>query len=249
MNKLFLLLILIISGCASDYRFIPMPQVENIDEVIGVIDSNLDDYGLINCGVNTYYRTGYYLVALEKHNKLDADRVQGFCDALELSKFNGGFKRYPDYDETKEDALCTRDDYKLIWLALFYGKKYHQCATDLLTYASENSKLAKDVWLGFASYYKRIFKNGNSAPLADIDTFIRAKITCSKPINETSDKLLFAPELIIARDVTPTYYSNKSDSFCHDKVDFNYALDVYYGENSPDCPYCGDFKQLLKGLL
>ena len=247
MKYLLLLIPLLFLSCAkSKYVFVPTMKVD-ISREVAVIDSYLDNYGMLPSGVNGFYRFGYYIVALEKHGLLDTPRVERFCDALEHSKVPHGFKRFPEYPEDLKDTLMTRDDYQAVWLALFYAKKYSTCAVYLSDYAYVNRALSNDVWLLFNDYTERTLRNFSPAILSDGETYLRARAICGNP-QGTSDKLQFALELIAARE-SPSYYSKASDEYCHSQLDFNQVLDGYYGENRPDCPYCTEFKTVLKGLL
>jgi hypothetical protein len=161
-------------------------------------------------------------------------------------KVPNGFYRRPDLD-----YHMHRDDYILTALALHYGKEYHECANEYLDHVCEHRSLGgKGIWSPHhTSYFDRICEpEFNPAKAEDFTMYASAFSTpftegvCETPPNNTSDKLLMSAMFIINREIKPSYYSDLTDYECHQMVDYNDALDVYYGTDHP-------LGNLLKGLL
>lgn len=192
------------------------------------------------------YRYGYFIYALYIHNILEKEDVQNFCSSIDflIDQKRQGFHSLPYWDPLPGDhgRFMTRDDYQGMLLGLYFAKRFmpHSDASKHIKLLNQWFDTPKglnlkegEIW---GPWHEICFERADGqihnyyATWDMLDYTGGAKVTCSRKGNE-SNKLLRMTCIIIARYETPTYWSEASDEFCHDSVNFNNILDIYYGND------------------
>jgi len=200
-----------------------------------------DKYGLFEQGENAFYRQGWFIVALHKHGILTNTDVDNFVIALQ-SATGRCIKRRPDIDR-----CISKDDAVLIALALWYGQRYSGRATIYLKhwFFKDKRYMRLDQNMIYAPHYHDFFDRikyiKKKAFLRDYALRATAQFTCTKPANDTSDKILLSAMLMISQEWNKSYLSKEAYNFCHNRVNYDHALEVYFRGH--------ELQYLLKGLL
>jgi hypothetical protein len=200
-----------------------------------------DKYGLFEKGENAFYRQGWFIVALHKHGILNHNDVTNFVISLRSATTDRCILRRPDLD-----YCISKDDSVMIGLALFYGRKYSGRAAHYMQHFFFGKNLYKKLdnmilTPHYVDFFNRVKGKPDTAFLRDASLRATAQITCKKPPHETSDKLLLSAMLMLARDYAPSFFSKEADKFCHKRVNYDRALQIYYPNH--------ELQFLLKGLL
>ncbi len=244
-----LLFLLFIVGCSNSlYR--PMPELSRAEalEMKNILRQNFDSYGLFEPGENAYYQQGQYIMALFYHKILTAEDVGQFCDSVELviDRDRKCFYSRPEAGS----RVMSPDDYFGLMAGLYFGQKINSCTKQYIDVLyswkkSHKLKLASGmIWKPYHDIIFERFHGENSRHFYFWDFFnnLNAENICNKPEKDTSDKLLLMTYTSFMRHEHPTSWLKKWDSYCHRKVDFNRALEIYYGKNYP-------LGKLLRGIL
>jgi hypothetical protein len=247
MNYLIILL-LFAFGCSNSNElpkgWEPISQ-EDARQIRTLIRAEIERTGLFpEEGENLFYRWGYYIYGLTRHNLLETEDIETLCEAVKQSKGNYGIYRRPEIKR-----YCSKDDYTLLLLALYYGNPYHPCASELFNWTLEHRRLDQNaVWLPhYTFFFARLAKTYKPGMFSDWDLYLASKLACDKPETETSDKLLLFPLQRIALDIFPTNMASLAWKYCHNRVDYNYTIDYYYCRGNHGCNHY--MVKLLWGLM
>lgn len=237
---IFILCFFILSCGKIGKQPIPIePEKTDSQYKLELIDSGL----FLDVGQNYMYRYGYYIYALERKGLLLESDAIDFCNSanhLILPDGQSGLIRHPDAKTLWPDSfLMTRDDYFGALIGAYEIHKHFNYCDSFLKYLYDNMhngkslSLTNDIW---SPWHQRCFDRaygdcGNNA-LIDFGYYVAGAIpVCDKPEKDTSDKLLDQICIRIASEFCPTIWTEKADEYCHKKVDFNNALNIYYKDD------------------
>ena len=244
MKKIILIIIsCFFFSCARDIKTLHINNIEDVINAKQELIKSFDQYGLMGTGVNDFYRHGYFIYALKRHNILERSDAENFLNALLLVKRSDGFYRRPDIND-----YMTRDDYLLTAFALFLLEDEYPIAKELLEFLYEHRHLEKDLW-GFHhnDFFNRLLGKEVRGKLKDSLLYISALTICRTPRENTSDKLLLDIMLIAGLYIDSSNNARAAYNYCHSRVDYDYTVEYYYCGGNMGCNH--PMVILLKGIL
>lgn len=221
---------------------IPSPTIPK-EEALILKDQLRSDFTYANCenkvGVNCFYRYGFYIYGLHKHNILTSEDVQDYCNLARYTvvEEENGMHSLPNWIEVTNNGdhgrFMSRDDYFGLLLGMYYGHNYNKCTeyfTDIMVKWWNDKKIKIGDGSIWSPQHEAPIKRANRS---NMNYFIMDMIdyfsTCNS--DSTSSNLLAMTRLLVAKDFEPSYYTEKLYTKCKDKYSYNELLNIYYGDN------------------
>ena len=150
MKYILLAFLGLLSACSPQvYVSTPLITKERAVEIKKEILDQRDKYGLTEKGENAFYRYGFFVLALQKHDILLPQDAMEYCSALDLVKNEHGYNSRPE----EGSRYMSTDDYTATIMGLYFTLKVDNCARrhleHLYVVKQENKlRVGAGVWNG-----------------------------------------------------------------------------------------------------
>ena len=237
MKSIIVILSFLIISCGSiKYPFVPPPAPQpTLVDVANEVRANVDSNGFwFHGGKNDSLYGALFLYAVKKHNIMQPQDIDNMCLALDSSY------RESHYDASPTNPECwSRDNFIGVARVLdeFRGSPCLKKHLDnMIRMNKRNDSLCgESAWAPqHTSFFNRLnlLDEGGAMNPFDFALYISSQAVCNTPADNTSDKLLIRHLITVG----VKYYQNSWVTLAYkecEKVDYNYSLKVFYGENSP----------------